>query len=151
MNKIVLAALLGMLAVVGQAAPSKLQVIQNDGFNGDLRESFYDYDLNNDGYIDKAEFTKVFGPEDIFETTMANFLFETIDTNNNEKLCLTEVQNFVSSRNTVADDASPSNVEEVTFECTYRCGIWNTCMMKGAWNGDYSGCGTEPAECQCVW
>ena len=42
-------------------------------------------------------------------------------------------------------------VQEITFECTYRCSVYNTCLMRGAWNGDISGCGAEPAGCQCVW
>jgi hypothetical protein len=42
-------------------------------------------------------------------------------------------------------------VQEITFDCTYRCTIYNTCMMKGALNGDITKCGEEPPGCQCVW
>ena len=40
---------------------------------------------------------------------------------------------------------------QITWNCTYRCSVYNTCMVKGAWNGDTSKCGAEPAGCQCVW
>ena len=42
-------------------------------------------------------------------------------------------------------------VQGITFECTYKCSVYNTCLMKGAWNGDITKCGSEPAGCQCVW
>ena len=46
--------------------------------------------------------------------------------------------------------ADPS-VEDISFECTYRCGIWNTCMVRGAIIGNTAACGSEPSGCQCVW
>jgi len=42
-------------------------------------------------------------------------------------------------------------VQGITWECTYKCSVYNTCLMKGAWNGDVTKCGSEPAGCQCVW
>lgn len=42
-------------------------------------------------------------------------------------------------------------VEAITWDCTYKCSVYNTCLMKGAWNGDITKCGSEPAGCQCVW
>jgi hypothetical protein len=48
-------------------------------------------------------------------------------------------------------NVNKQKVQEVTWECTYKCSVYNTCLMKGAWNGDISKCGSEPAGCQCVW
>ena len=44
-----------------------------------------------------------------------------------------------------------ASVKSISFSCTYRCSIWNTCQIKGAWNGDTTKCGEEPAQCQCVY
>ena len=48
-------------------------------------------------------------------------------------------------------EANKIKVNEITFECTYRCSLWNTCVIKGMLNGDSSQCGPEPANCVCRW
>lgn len=48
-------------------------------------------------------------------------------------------------------EANKIKVNEITFECTYRCSLWNTCVIKGMLNGDSSNCGPEPANCVCRW
>ena len=85
-----------------------------------------------------------------------------MDTNKDEKLSWSEVKTFFFNqvKQQKADPAAPGTAPKVdsllsqpqiSWNCTYRCGIWNTCMVKAAWNGDTTKCGSEPAGCQCVW
>ena len=61
---------------------------------------------------------------------------------------------FTPTTESIANSTNPTSFlvkPQISWSCTYRCSVYNTCMVKGAWAGDTSNCGSEPADCQCVW
>jgi hypothetical protein len=113
-----------------------------------LEADFYAMDLDGSGFVDLIEFTSNYEIDDSLDADLINFVFNSIDVNGNQKLSWREMRRFVKKEN---GPASLVMKPQITFECTYRCSVWNTCMVSGAINGNTAGCGAEPAGCDCVW
>ncbi|TNV75110.1 hypothetical protein FGO68_gene1408 [Halteria grandinella] len=58
---------------------------------------------------------------------------------------------FLASAHEHTHTQSAMKLQGFSLECTFKCSKYNACMLKGAWNGDISQCGEEPAGCKCVW
>ncbi len=116
--------------------------------NSKQRQEFDKADTNKDNYIDFEEFMATMKNEDAdmhYRDVYAQG-FRMADTNQDGKLSFEELEEVYRKH-----ESSLMQNPKVTWDCTYRCGIWNTCMMKGAWNGDTTKCGSMPSGCKCIW
>ena len=107
-------------------------------------DEFKGADTNGDGLIDIKEFLAVFKPTSDLRRELLKQAFAQADTNGDKFLTYDEIEKYNA-------DVSLIQKPQVTFDCTYRCGVYNTCMMKGAWNGDTTKCGSMPSGCKCIW
>ena len=102
-------------------------------------------DTDGNGFIDINEFLNIIKSQGVmYDENFSRMAFASADTNGDGYLTYEEIERANGEQTLLQNP-------KVTWDCTYRCGVWNTCQMKGAWNGDTTKCGPMPSGCKCIW